>query len=446
MGWIGADRSRHPGPPLWLGRRATISGMSLLVRDATLDGERVDVVVDGGSIARLGPAGSFPLPADPDEVIDAIGLTLLPPLRNGHTHAAMTLFRGWGDDLPLDTWLRTRIWPAEQRLSEDDVYWGTKLAALEMLRSGTVSFWDMYWHPHGVVRAVEELGLRAVVAAPLIDGGDPSRLPRLVDAVAEARDAAGGASARISMALGPHAIYTVSTEGLTWVAEQAEASGFGVHIHCSETEDEVADCVEAHGVRPAAYLDRLGLLGPRTLLAHGVWLDDEELDLVAERGATIVSPTSSNMKLAVGGIFRYGDARSRGIPVGIGTDGAASNNSLDLLQEVKVFALLQHHQQRDAAAVPAREAWEVAVGHRAPLLGSSPLEAGAPADFLLVRLDSPEVAPGHALHSNLVYAATGAVVDTVVIDGVVRMRERVVPHQDDIVAEATARARRVCAG
>ncbi|MBK9181141.1 MAG: amidohydrolase [Acidimicrobiales bacterium] len=418
--------------------------MAVVVRNASLEDDRVELVADGGKIVALGPVGSVSLPAGAEE-IDATGLALLPGLVNGHTHSAMTLFRGFGDDLPLDEWLRSRIWPAEARLSEDDVFWGAKLAGLEMLRTGTVAFWDMYWHPRGVVRAVDELGLRATVAAPLIDGHDPSRLPELQDAVDEATEAASGASDRVRAALGPHAIYTVSTEGLSWVAEQAADRGLPVHIHCSETEREVHDCVAAHGVRPVIYLDRLGLLGERTVLAHGIWLDDEERDVLATRGTTIVTTPTSNLKLAVGDVFRYQEARRRGIPVGLGTDGVASNNALDLFQEVKLFALLQKHVAKDPSAVPAAEAWDVAAGHRAPLLGpGGRLAVGEPADFLLARLDQPELAPAHDQTSNLVYAATGACVDTVVIDGVVRMRHRVVPGQDDIVAEATARAHRIC--
>ncbi len=204
---------------------------------------------------------------------------------------------------------------------------------------------------------------------PLVDGLDPDKSRRAARRGRAFLDALAGAGPRIASTLGPHAIYTVSEKSLQWVAELSAERDLPVQIHLSETEDEVQDCVAAHGVRPARYLDRIGLLTPRTVLAHGVWLDDAELALVAERGATVVTNPVSNLKLAVGRVFPYAKARAHGIPVGLGTDGAASNNSLDLLQDVKLLALVQKHAERDPAAMPATEAWAVATGQRAPAAG-----------------------------------------------------------------------------
>jgi 5-methylthioadenosine/S-adenosylhomocysteine deaminase len=205
----------------------------------------------------------------------------------------------------------------------------------------------------------------------------------------------------------------------------------------------VQDCLKAHGVRPAPYLDRLGLLTPSTLLAHGVWLDDDELALIGQRGATVVTNPVSNLKLAVGRVFPYATAREHGIPVGLGTDGASSNNSLDLLQDVKYLSLIQKHAARDPAAMPAPEAWAVATGQRAPLLGTpGRLAAGEPADFLLVRCDAPEMTPGD-LVANLVYAASGAVVDTTVVAGKVLMRAGVIENEAEVDQGAIASARRL---
>jgi 5-methylthioadenosine/S-adenosylhomocysteine deaminase len=412
----------------------------LAVDGATLDGRPVGLRADGGRITELGPDVG---PRAGDEVLDAWGMTLVPGLVNGHTHAAMTLFRGYGDDLPLMEWLEQRIWPAEARLTAADVYWGTRLAAVEMIRSGTLRFWDMYWQPGAIARAVQDAGLRATVGAPLIDGLDPGHSDQLRDDARRSLDELAGSGPRVTPSLTPHAIYTVSEPSLRWVAEQSAERSLPVHIHLSETAGEVEDCVAAHGVRPAEYLDRLGLLGPRTLLAHGVWLDDDELAVVAERGATIVTNPVSNLKLAVGGVFRYRAARERGIPVGLGTDGASSNNSLDLLQDVKTFALLQKHEARDPAAVPAREAWAVVTGQRAPLLGQSGRVAeGEPADFLLLRGDAPELSLGD-LTADLVYAASGAVVDTAVVDGKVLMRGGLVDGEEEVRAQAVEAARRL---
>jgi 5-methylthioadenosine/S-adenosylhomocysteine deaminase len=250
----------------------------------------------------------------------------------------------------------------------------------------------------------------------------------------------------VAPALAPHAIYTVSAESLEWVAERAGTDGLPIHIHLAETASEVDECVRAHGLRPAHYLDRLGVLGPSTLLAHGVWLDDSERQLIADRGATLVTNPNANMKLAVGAIFDLPAARAAGIPTALGTDGAGSNNSLDLMQEVKQLALVQKHSAGDPAAVTAEEALAIATGSRAPLVGAAgPPAVGAPADFLLVRLDSPALGLG-SLAAGLVYAAAGEVVDATVIAGRVLMRGGRIDGEEEIVARARERAQRLGLG
>jgi 5-methylthioadenosine/S-adenosylhomocysteine deaminase len=414
--------------------------VTLAIRDATLDGRRVGLRVESQLITSVGPGVQ---PQESDDVLDAAGMALISPLVNGHTHAAMTLMRGYGDDLPLMQWLQERIWPTEAKLTADDVYWGTRLACVEMVRTGTVRFWDMYWHPEAVARAVEDAGIRASVALPLIDGLDPDKSDGLRDEAKRTLDVLAGSGDRITPTLGPHAIYTVSEKSLRWVAELSEERRLPVHIHLSETEGEVHDCLAAHGVRPAMYLDRIGMLTPRTILAHGVWLDDSELALIGERGSTVVTNPVSNLKLAVGGVFPYAKARDHGIPVGLGTDGAASNNALDMLQDVKHLALMQKHAARDPAAMPASEAWAVATGQRAPLLGQSGrIAGGEPADFLLVRADAPELTPGD-LTANLVYATSGSVVDTTVVAGRVLMRGGEIGDEAEVREGAVASARRL---
>ncbi len=215
-----------------------------------------------------------------------------------------------------------------------------------------------------------------------------------------------------------------------------------VQIHLSETEDEVTACLAAHDERPAFYLDRVGLLGPRTVLAHGCWLDRDELALIAERGATIATNPVANLKLAVGRVFPYRDARDAGVAVGLGTDGPGSNNSLDLLADAKFFALLQKNEARDPAAVTATETLAIATGRRSPLLGGAGLVVGAPADFLLVPPDDPALSLG-GLDPGLVYAASGTIVDTTVVGGRVLMRGGVVDGADEVVARARERAERL---
>jgi 5-methylthioadenosine/S-adenosylhomocysteine deaminase len=290
-------------------------------------------------------------------------------------------------------------------------------------------------------RAVEDAGLRATIAAPLIDTGSTG--VSLKDDARRSLEELAAFGPRIDAALAPHAVYTVTEDGLRWVAEVVADRNLPVHIHLSETEREVDDCLREHAARPAEYLDRLGLLGPRTLLAHGAWLDDAELELVGKRGATVVTNPVANMKLAVGRVFRYPAARRAGIPVGLGTNGPGSNDSLDLLADLKTFALLQKHEAGDPATVPASEAWAVATGARAPLLGASGrLEPGGPADFLVLAADQPELSVGD-LTTDLVYSAASSAVDTTVVAGRLLMRGGVVEGAAEVVAKAVERARRL---
>ncbi len=410
---------------------------SLTVLDASLEGRRVGLRCEGGRIVALGPQVSGPEPGD--ELIAAAGAALVPPLVNGHTHAAMTLFRGYGGDLPLMRWLQEKIWPVEAKLEAEDVYWGTRLACVEMIRTGTSHFWDMYWHPEATSRAVRDAGLRATVGGPLFGLGEEIAEIQAT-AIENLRLQEEFEPLGIRPALAPHSIYIAGEPLLRWTAEIAAERGLPVHIHLSETEQEVSDCIAAHGVRPAAYLDGLGLLGERTVLAHGVWLDREELELIAARGCTVVTNPVANMKLAVGGVFPYPEARAAGVAVGLGTDGAGSNDSLDLLADLKVFALAQRHAGADATAIGSAEAWEVATGARAPLLGAGSLAVGEPADFLLLRRDSHELGVGE-LASNLVFAASGSIVETTVVGGRVLMRGGEVEGAAEVVSRAAERAK-----
>jgi 5-methylthioadenosine/S-adenosylhomocysteine deaminase len=424
----------------------------LAVTGARLDGAAVGLRCEDGKIVALGPEVT---PAPGDETIEAGGAHLVAPLLNGHTHAAMTLFRGYGGDLPLMRWLRELVWPVEAKLEPEDVYWGARLACLEMIGTGTASFWDMYWHPGATAQAVRDAGLRATIGGPLFDAdGGTERMKETALASLEELAEAGPS---ISCSLAPHAIYTVSEELLRWTAELAAERSIPIQIHLSETEQEVAECVERHGARPAAYLDRLGMLGERTVLAHGVWLDQAELELIAERGCTVVANPVANMKLAVGGVLPYPAARRAGVRVGLGTDGAGSNDSLDMLADLKAFALSQRHASGDPTVVPAEEAWRIATGGASPLLSGSQRKShamhgvcvatavGGPADFLLLRRDSPELGLGD-LYADLVYAASGSVVETTVVAGRVLMREGVVEGAEEIVIRARERARRLGIG
>jgi len=430
-----------------------VSARALTVTGAVLDGETVGVRCVDETIEALGPNVVAELG---DETIDAAGAPLVAPLVNGHTHAAMTLFRGFGGDLPLMRWLQEVIWPIEAKLEAEDVYWGTRLACLEMIRTGTARFWDMYWHPGATARAVTDAGLRATIGGPLFDAdGNTETMKEKAIGYLEEVAASGGDG--INAAFAPHSIYTASESLLRWTGEQAAERELPVHIHLSETEQEIKDCLAEQGVRPAAYLDRLGLLNERTILAHGVWLDEEELALIAVRGCTIVTNPVANMKLAVGGVFPYPAAREAGVAIGLGTDGAGSNDSLDLFSDLKLFALAQRHASGDPTVLPAHEAWAIATGARSRLLSSTAhgerrlhadrdsVRVGGPGDFLLLRSNSPELGLGD-LRSDLVYAASGSIVDTTVVGGRVLMRGGEVDGAKEVVVRAIERSRRLGIG
>lgn len=412
----------------------------LCVVGAALDDETVGVNVKAGRIEQIGPGVR---PATGVELLDAEGAILVPPLVNGHTHAAMTLFRGHGDDLPLMRWLQEAIWPVEAKLDDEDVYWGTRLACLEMIRTGTTDFWDMYWQPLAVARAVEDAGIKARIGPPMIDPNSADSLGERDRTIIDQLDHLAGCGQRIRTAVSPHSIYTVSTGELEFAANLARERGLPIQIHLSETRPEVEDCVAKFGMRPAFYLDSVGILGEQTVLAHGVYLDQAELELIAERGATVVTNPVANMKLAVGGVFPYPAARRAGVRIGLGTDGAGSNNSLDLLADLKTFALAQRHAAADAEAIPVEEAWAIATGRRSPLLADpDPLSPGKPADFLLLDPDSHELALGD-LTSNLVYTAAGSAVRTTVVNGQILMKDRQVEGSQEIIAKARERAARL---
>jgi 5-methylthioadenosine/S-adenosylhomocysteine deaminase len=416
---------------------------SVLIAGATINGSTVDIAIDEtGTIAGIGEG--IRREYDADIVIDGSDRIAVPGLVNTHTHAAMTLLRGYGDDMPLQEWLSQKIWPLEAHLSGDDVYWGTKLACLEMIKSGTVAFNDMYFFMDRAAQAVDDMGLRATLAYGFIDLGNAEKREaeiRATEALVSHVKSLG--NPRIKAAVGPHSIYTVSPEGLAWCAGFADEQGIGIHVHLSETEKEVVDCVAQFGKRPAALLDDCGCLTPRTVAAHCCWLDEAECRLLGERGVSASHNPASNMKLAVNRAMPYHWLKQYGANVCLGTDGCASNNNLDLMEEMKFAALLQKFAWNSPTLLPAGEAVSMATAAGARALGTGPgtLTTGAPADIVLLDARATCNTPLHHTDSNIVYACNGGVVMTVLCQGRVLMHERTVPGEEEIVREAAAAAR-----
>lgn len=420
-------------------------GRSLLIAGAlALSGEKIDIFVgEDGRIAAIGERIRKEYAGKAEFVIDGSDRVAVPGLVNTHTHAAMTLLRGYADDMHLAEWLNEKIWPREAHLTGEDVYWGTKLACVEMIRSGTVAFNDMYFFMADAARAVAETGMKAQLAYGFIDLGLEEKREAEIRAT---EDVVGHIRSldnpRITAAAGPHSVYTVSPEGLEWCAVYAKEQDIGIHIHLSETQQEVKDCLAAHGVRPAVHLDRHGILTPRTVAAHCCWLDEYECTLMGERGAVPVHNPSSNMKLAVNRAMPYHALTAAGAQVTLGTDGCASNNSLDMFEEMKTAAMLQKFFWNSDTLMPAHEALAMAsaAGARALGTGGGELVPGAAADIVLVDAAAARMTPLHNIVSNLVYAASGDLVRTVLCDGQVLMAEGEIPGEKEILSGAAAAA------
>lgn len=416
--------------------------MSVLIKKVRLKGEVVDVLIDKNRFDSIGTD----VDAHAEVVIDGTNMAILPSFHNAHTHASMTLLRGYADDMELHTWLSQHIWPFEAKLTEDDIYWGAKLACLEMIKSGTTFFADMYWHWKGTARAVEEMGIRAALSAAFFDFEDPARAEVMKRQITDLHAASASCSDRIQFILGPHAIYTVSTPSLRWLGDYATRHGLLVHTHLSETMKEVDDCLAKHGKRPVEYLRDLGLLAPNLILAHAIWMTEEEIALLADHGVQVVHCPVSNMKLC-SGQFNYAAMKRHGVPVALGTDGCSSNNNLDMIEEMKIASLLAKVTAMDPTLFPAQEVLDAATLNGARMYGldGGRIATGMLADCILVDLDHQRMVPGHNLVSNLVYSAGSSCVDTVICDGRVLMRGGRVDGEEEILAQVRSAVQRLTA-
>jgi 5-methylthioadenosine/S-adenosylhomocysteine deaminase len=404
-----------------------ISGGRVLRPDMTV--VETDVVAD----RETGRIVAVENGADADETLDASGGLVVPGLVNAHCHVAMTLLRGYADDKPLDAWLQEDIWPVEAALDPADVRAGARLGLVEMIRNGVTAVGDMYFHVPEVAAAVEEAGLRARVGHGVVTAGkdDAEARADFEEGLAVARELDGAAGGRVRTALMPHSLTTASAELLEEFVPRAREAGVPLHYHANETENEVRPIVEDHGVRPLEYADDLGLLESSDFVAHGVHVDAAEVELLAERGVGVAHCPASNMKLA-SGIAPVEALLEAGVTVGVGTDGAASNNDLDVLDETRDAAMVGKLAAEDAGAVPARAAVRTATAGGADLLGfdAGRVETGSLADLAVVDLEAPHLTPEHDLVSHLAYAARGSDVRHTVVGGEVLMRDREVLSTD----------------
>lgn len=430
--------------------------MKILIKDAAIipmiqDSGSQEKYRTTGSIAiyngRISGVGDITPEGDFDKVIDGSGCVVLPGLINTHTHAAMTLFRSFADDLPLMEWLEKKIWPAEDKLIADDVYWGTMLSILEMIKSGTTCFADMYFFMDQVARAVEESGIRAVLARGLVGVG-PNGDDSLEEGTKFVRDWQGKADGRITTMLGPHAPYTCPPDYLKKVMRAAEKLQVGIHIHLAETLTEINDIQKSHGKRPVELMNELGLFEHPVLGAHLVHVNEQEIGILEEKKVGVAHNPQSNMKLA-SGIAPVPAMLKRGIPVALGTDGASSNNNLDMIDEMRSASLLHKVATMDPTAAPAYQVLKMATCYGAQALRLDgeigQINVGKKADLILLDLEKPHLYPRHDLAAHLVYAAQSSDVKTVIIDGKIVMEDRRVLTMDEerIMFEAARCARRL---
>ncbi len=415
-------------PNTLISARWLITAMSNGGDVQTLENASILVSADG-RIVDVGPTTELAARSGVSHRVELPNHLLAPGLINAHCHSAMTLMRGAADDLPLERWLKERIWPMEGALLDDHfVGVGTRLAAAEMLLGGTTTCADMYFYSKAAAQAYLELGQRAVLALGIVDF--PTRYAPDADAYISL-----GLAVRdefideplLSFCLAPHAPYTVGDASFSRVVAFANELGIPIHTHLQETANEVSDALAKSGERPTARLARLGVLGPEFFAAHCVHLDDADIATLARYGASVVHCPSSNLKLA-SGIAPIAKMLAAGIIVALGTDGAASNNRLDMFEEMRLAALLAKVQANDATAVSARDAFTMATlgGARATGLATvtGSLEAGKVADFIAVALDSPAMRPLFDPVSHFVYAASRADVTHVWVNGIPRVAER----------------------
>ncbi|ERG98776.1 MAG: cytosine deaminase related metal-dependent hydrolase [Haloquadratum sp. J07HQX50] len=373
--------------------------------------------------------------------LDVSGCVCMPGLVNAHTHIAMTLLRGYSDDKPLNAWLREDIWPVEAQLTTEHIRAGTELGLVEMIRSGTTAFADMYFEIPETVAAVDAAGMRARLGHGIVtvDKEPAAARADIEKGLTVAQEFQQAADGRIQTAFMPHSLTTVDDDLLADGAERATAENMYIHLHANETSDEVNPIVERTGERPIQHAETLGLLGPKTFLAHGVHVNMDEIATLARTDTAVIHCPASNMKLA-SGIAPVSHLREAGVTVGLGTDGVASNNDLDMFSELQDAALLAKLGADDAAALPAGEAIKMATADSAAAIslpGGRLIEGGV-ADIAVVDLDTPHFTPQHDVVSHLAYVATGADVRHTICDGSILMRDRTLQTLDAEAIQDTA--------
>ncbi|MBO4711629.1 amidohydrolase [bacterium] len=400
---------------------------------------RKDIVIGNGKFLKIADKVSAEDSAG-CEIVDCSNFAVLPAFYNGHTHAAMTLLRGYADDMELSRWLNEYIWPFEAKLSDSDIEIASRLAVLEMIKSGTVFFSDMYWHREWTMKVVEEMGIRATIGVTISDMlTPPDELEKNFAFLANHT----GESERVRLAVMPHSVYTVSEKVLKRCIEIAKAENYVLHTHLSETRSEVDNCIKQYGCTPVQLFKRLGGLEKNLVAAHCVHFSEEDMKIFADSTSTAVLNPCSNLKLS-SGIPQIKKLLDAGIKLALGTDGVSSNNNLDMREEMK-FAALLAKVCGSAETLPAHDALDLATSKVAAAYGidAGTIAEGKLADCLLVNLNDERMVPRHDLISNWVYAADSGCIDSVICNGKFVMKNCHVDGEEDILKEAEACAKRL---
>ncbi len=392
--------------------------------------KKTSIYIEGDRIAAIGeePEGFLA-----EKVIDGQDRLVIPGLINCHTHSYMAFMRNIADDLSFMDWLFGTIDPIEQQMTDEDTYWGACLAIIEMIKSGTTCFNDMQMNIHQTTRAVKESGMRAVISRGLIGSGhDEAGQMRLRQAYEE-RDAAKDCD-RLSFMLGPHAPYTCDDGFMRVVSEEAKKNGMRIHVHLSESVSEIEQIREKYGMTPIEMADRNGLFDVPAIAAHCVQVTDEDIAILKGKKVSVVTNPASNMKLG-NGFAPIGKMLEMGVNVCLGTDGAASNNSLNMFRELGLLTLVHKGVNKTPQCISAREGFRIATINGARALGleeeTGSIEAGKKADLAILDLNTPSLTPRNNLIAGLSYSANGSEVETVIIDGKIVMENRKVLTMDE---------------
>ncbi len=406
---------------------------SILIKNIIHNGELKDILILENLIIKIEKDILY----DADNILDGKKMTVIPGLINMHTHSAMTLLRGFQEDLPLFEWLQ-KVWEIEAKLDEEMIYWGTKLACLEMIKNGITCFNDMYWHIPYAEKAIDESGMRSVLSYVLLDNGDLTKAERQRRECEEAYQLSKNWSSRNRFAVAVHGGYTVTEENMLWATNFAYDHNLLLHIHLSETQKELIGSMERYGMSPVKRMKGLGMLNDNVIAAHCVWIDEEDIDILGSRRVNVVHNVNSNLKLASGYKFKYRELKRAGANLTLGTDGAASSNNLDLLEAMKTTAIMQKAWRNDPRAMPLNELMEMATINAAKALriNAGRVEVGALADLVLINTDSAAFTPNLNFEANLIYSANSSCVDTLICDGKILMKSRVIPGESDILKKA----------